>query len=166
MSTLIKATADLNLDSWNIDEFNVYSDNIEIEFSFKSIVRPEPYVEFTSIKFGFMLIDSNDKTVQFCSFPRVGEVVENTDQMHLQRVKLEVENGKSYRLRVWAEDAGRFYDYTSDVVVPKKNRPYDSWVWSDSKDDWEAPVPYPTDGKSYLWNNDDKFWHPVPQLYT
>ena len=34
----------------------------------------------------------------------------------------------------------------------------DTWEWNDEKGEWEPPVPYPADGKPYLWDNEQKNW--------
>lgn len=50
---------------------------------------------------------------------------------------------------------GYSYDPSADVfIVPK---PYDSWHL-DENYDWEAPVPYPNDGKIYFWNEENLNW--------
>lgn len=35
---------------------------------------------------------------------------------------------------------------------------YDYFVWNDEKCDWVPPVPYPTDGKDYIWWDDIRAW--------
>jgi hypothetical protein len=54
--------------------------------------------------------------------------------------------------------AGIGYTYNSqlDAFIPPK--PYPSWVLSPVTVDWEAPVPYPTDGKVYFWNEGTGSW--------
>jgi len=46
------------------------------------------------------------------------------------------------------------YDPESNTIVV--SAPFDSWVLVNGK--WEAPVPYPTDGKVYNWNEDQVNW--------
>jgi hypothetical protein len=57
--------------------------------------------------------------------------------------------------------AGIGYTYNSqlDAFIPPK--PYPSWVLSPVTVDWEAPVPYPTDGKVYFWNEGTLSWQLV-----
>lgn len=57
--------------------------------------------------------------------------------------------------------AGIGYTYNSqlDAFIPPK--PYPSWVLSPVTIDWEAPVPYPTDGKVYSWNEGTGSWQLV-----
>ena len=39
----------------------------------------------------------------------------------------------------------------------KRPQPYPSWSWVDGKG-WVAPVPYPTDGKDYNWDEETQSW--------
>ena len=45
---------------------------------------------------------------------------------------------------------GYTYDETNDVFIPPK--PFDSWVLNESTWLWDSPVTYPSDGKSYVWD--------------
>ena len=54
--------------------------------------------------------------------------------------------------------AGIGYTFDKDrnaFIAPK---PYDSWVLNETNCLWEAPAPYPTDGKNYIWNEDTISW--------
>jgi hypothetical protein len=42
------------------------------------------------------------------------------------------------------------------LLFPPK--PYSSWTLDESTCLWEAPVPYPTDGFTYTWNEADTDW--------
>lgn len=48
------------------------------------------------------------------------------------------------------------YDSDKDVFLPIK--PFRAWVFSDSLNDWVAPILKPTDGKSYGWDDDLDAW--------
>jgi hypothetical protein len=37
-------------------------------------------------------------------------------------------------------------------------QPYPSWTYNAETNSWEAPVPYPTDGGSYRWDEDTLSW--------
>ena len=52
---------------------------------------------------------------------------------------------------------GFTYDPDRDAFIPP--RPYASWTLNDSTCLWEAPVPYPTDGQNYIWNEDTTNWN-------
>jgi hypothetical protein len=48
------------------------------------------------------------------------------------------------------------YDQTNDVFyVPQ---PYPSWTLDKTTWLWTAPIPMPTDGQSYKWNESTKTW--------
>jgi hypothetical protein len=51
---------------------------------------------------------------------------------------------------------GYTYDLTRDAFIPPQ--PYPSWVLDESSCLWEAPVPYPTDGKRYSWDEATQNW--------
>ena len=40
-------------------------------------------------------------------------------------------------------------------------QPFPSWILNSDTYLWEAPVPMPTDGKSYTWNETDQKWDEV-----
>ena len=50
---------------------------------------------------------------------------------------------------------GMTYDPTNDVFI--ELQPFSSWVL-DEDFDWKAPVPYPEDGESYIWDEDSLSW--------
>ena len=54
------------------------------------------------------------------------------------------------------------YEYRSDIdgFVPPK--PYPSWILNETTGLWDAPVPYPTDGKRYTWDEDNQTWVEIP----
>ena len=54
---------------------------------------------------------------------------------------------------------GGSYDSVNDVFIVIK--PYPSWVL-DENFDWQAPVPYPTDGGNYGWDEDNQQWTSLP----
>lgn len=51
---------------------------------------------------------------------------------------------------------GFIYDHAIDAFYPPQ--PYPSWVLSPLTILWEAPVPYPTDGKEYRWDEATTSW--------
>ena len=51
---------------------------------------------------------------------------------------------------------GYQYDQTRDAFIPPK--PFNSWVLNEDTCRWEAPVAYPTDGGTYIWNEQIKNW--------
>ena len=54
--------------------------------------------------------------------------------------------------------AGIGYTYNQQNDVFYAPKPYESWKLNQSTWLWEAPIPYPDDGKAYKWNEDTKAW--------
>jgi hypothetical protein len=51
---------------------------------------------------------------------------------------------------------GYAYDEARDAFIAPT--PYPSWVLNEQTCRWESPVPMPTDGKRYAWDEDEKAW--------
>ena len=51
---------------------------------------------------------------------------------------------------------GYTYDAGRDAFVPPQ--PYASWVLNETTCLWDAPVPMPTDGKRYTWDEATTSW--------
>ena len=45
---------------------------------------------------------------------------------------------------------GYTYDEVLDAFIPP--RPFASWLLDETTCTWSAPIPYPSDGKLYLWS--------------
>ena len=52
---------------------------------------------------------------------------------------------------IWDEDRDMFYS----------KQPYASWVLNESTGQWDAPTPYPDDGKEYTWNELTTSWDEI-----
>ena len=55
---------------------------------------------------------------------------------------------------------GYTYDNVIDGFIPPK--PYPSWLLNTTTGLWDPPIPYPTDGKSYEWDEATQSWVEVP----
>jgi hypothetical protein len=58
---------------------------------------------------------------------------------------------------------GYTYDEQRDAFIPQK--PFTSFILNEETCLWEAPVPYPTDGERYLWNEETISWDLVNITY-
>ncbi len=54
---------------------------------------------------------------------------------------------------------GFTYDSGRDAFIAPK--PFESWVIDEETCRWEAPVPYPTDGVIYSWNEENQDWEAI-----
>ena len=55
---------------------------------------------------------------------------------------------------------GYTYDSVNDVFYAPQ--PYSSWTISAPTWEWQPPVPYPTDGNNYVWNESTQTWVLAP----
>jgi hypothetical protein len=63
-------------------------------------------------------------------------------------------------MRVRFAGIGYKYDAVRNAYIPPQ--PYLSWIFDETTLDWVAPIPYPTDGKSYVWDEAIQNWVEVP----
>jgi hypothetical protein len=51
-------------------------------------------------------------------------------------------------------------EYTYDAVLNAfiAPKPYPSWLLNTTTCQWQPPIPYPTDGKIYYWNEETQQW--------
>jgi len=54
------------------------------------------------------------------------------------------------------------YDPVLDAFIAPK--PYPSWLLNTTTCKWDAPVPYPTDGKRYMWDEATLSWVIFPPV--
>jgi hypothetical protein len=65
----------------------------------------------------------------------------------------------SYNNNIRGTYAGIGYKYNAAEDIFITPQPYPSWVRTGSF--WNAPIPMPTDGAIYSWNEDDLNWQVV-----
>lgn len=58
--------------------------------------------------------------------------------------------------------AGIGYTYDSEKDIFYAPQPFPSWVLNPDSAIWEAPIPYPNDGKLYTWDEATQSWVEVP----
>lgn len=60
------------------------------------------------------------------------------------------------RMRKNYAGIGYTYDAQRDAFIPPQ--PFASWILNESTCCWESPVPYPQDGKAYIWDEATVTW--------
>lgn len=56
---------------------------------------------------------------------------------------------------------GYTYDPARDAFIPPQ--PFPSWTLNEESCLWEAPIPMPTDGEMYSWDEANQTWVKVPK---
>ena len=49
------------------------------------------------------------------------------------------------------------YNEAKDAFIPP--RPFNSWTLNEETCLWNSPIPYPTDGQKYTWNELEQSWN-------
>ena len=57
---------------------------------------------------------------------------------------------------------GYDWDEARNAFVPPK--PFNSWVLDENTCQWKAPIPMPTDGKMYSWNEGTQAWDEIAPM--
>ncbi len=67
--------------------------------------------------------------------------------------------GEAFRLNY--AGIGFTYSQELDGFIPPQ--PYPSWLLNPTTGLWEAPIPYPTDGEIYIWDEPNLTWKEYEQ---
>ena len=76
--------------------------------------------------------------------------------VHYKADTNEPSDDQSKALRKNYAGTGFTYDKIKDAFIPPK--PYPSWTLNEETCLWNSPVPYPTDGNAYIWNEETQTW--------
>jgi hypothetical protein len=71
-----------------------------------------------------------------------------------------IQTSYSASLRKNYAGQGFLYDPIRDAFI--EPQPYPSWILNENTCQWDAPVPYPLDSKSYLWDESMVNWAEEP----
>lgn len=80
-----------------------------------------------------------------------------SDVLKLPGVWKQTSFNKSFRKNF--AGVGYSYDKDRDAFIPPK--PYNSWILNEYSCNWDSPVPYPNDGNSYSWDEQNQTWKPI-----
>lgn len=106
----------------------------------------------------YAFLDDNNIVTEVITGIDETELIEGVDpetwygQFRGQRC---VRTSYNHRIRKQYAGIGYTYDQTADVFV--QPQPFPSWTL-DTNHDWQPPVPYPTEGDSYLWDETTTSW--------
>jgi len=56
-------------------------------------------------------------------------------------------------------NVGYVYDSQTDSFTPPK--PFNSWILNETTCNWDSPIPYPIDNKSYSWDETTTSWKEI-----
>ena len=152
----ILASLDLHKQEWQFIESAPFEDLVEISIGFSDKVSP---VIFDNLSFGLSLFNqTTNKKLLTATYPPKGVNYVSTDQPYMASHNFQLKYGEEIVLNVWAKNAGKTYKDTFFFLVPRPKQPYNSWVWDEKAKLWKAPIPYPSDGNKYYWNEETLSW--------
>jgi hypothetical protein len=64
----------------------------------------------------------------------------------------------SYNGNIRKNYAGIGYTYDEELDAFIAPKPFNSWIVNEETARWEAPIPYPSDGFTYSWNEAELQW--------
>ena len=67
----------------------------------------------------------------------------------------------SYNAHIRKNYAGIGYTYNEELDAFIPPQPYPSWTLNNDIAQWQAPIPMPTDGKIYFWDESIKLWKDI-----
>ena len=100
-----------------------------------------------------------DNELELCA--RTGDIYRQTSYntrggIHYKPNSHDPSEDQSQAFRKNYAGKGYTYDQTRDAFIPPK--PFPSWLLDEDTCNWDAPVPYPDDGKGYSWDEPTTSW--------
>ena len=106
----------------------------------------------------YAFIDTNNVVTEVITGIDETELIEGLDpETWYGNFRGQVCKRTSYNGNIRKQYTGIGYAYDADGDVFIEPQPFQSWVL-DENYDWQAPVSYPSDGKEYVWNEQELQW--------
>lgn len=105
--------------------------------------------------FGWSASVNGEQSGEF-SWPPEGVVVQEIDATQEFFGRFYADPDDSILLRVWAKKDSVMVEDEIEFSMPRPPQPYPSWEWNEYY--WKSPVPPPTDGKLYDWDEAKQNW--------
>jgi hypothetical protein len=99
------------------------------------------------------LVDENNILIEYF---KINE--EDLDILNKLKEKFNAANAYSMDLSREIASIGETYWNGTRFVHPS---PFPSWIFNEDINDWTAPLPYPEDGNTYLWNETAINWEEI-----
>jgi hypothetical protein len=118
-----------------------------------------------NFRLAFPDVDTNNLPAEFARFVRVAAPVLGVYEKN-QTVSYQLVNGAYTDVftceQMTAEEIAAKQQAVKDAWAEKGG--FASWVFSDATCAFEAPTPYPTDGKNYRWDEPTLAWVEVTNV--
>jgi hypothetical protein len=153
---IMKFLGDITKKTW------VYEEDFQLSYSFSASIgfrdNDKLPVNFNNLKFGYEIILNNQEIFTY-SKPDDGIDYICTDQYFIDSSYINnLFPDQEYSIRVWAENSEENWDQVFNFVLPKPQKPFESWVWDKETHLWVPPKPIPSTTLDYSWNEDIQEW--------
>lgn len=103
-------------------------------------------------------LDALNNVIRVIVIDNVNEPTEEEGIKYCQNLLGGIWKKTSYNATIRKNFAGPGYRYDPlrDAFIPPK--PFPSWQFLEETCNWKPPVPYPTDGKTYIWDEFGQTW--------
>jgi hypothetical protein len=153
----MKLISDISKKIWILEEEPItesYSINISIGFRDNEKLP----VKFDKMQFE-ILLKLDEKIVEKITKPELSQEYMCTDQDFIEFFTLtNLFPEKNYKINVYSKNYEDSWEETFSFTLPKPKKPYESWIYDEENYKWIPPVPYPYDGKNYVWDENEKIW--------
>jgi hypothetical protein len=151
MSKLIITT---NIDTGDVSvvEQSLKENTVDLLFKFEGTE-----INYSSLNFG-CTVQKEDTEVLTKSYPLQNTVYVNNFQEFLETFTLDLIPETRYTFNIWVVYNGNLIRATKEIVTPLPEKKYNSWVWDSNNKKWLAPMQYPSDGKTYDWDDENSIW--------
>jgi hypothetical protein len=150
---MISATCDFS-SGWSF----VGDSSTDFGFSFVQGADERMYPD--NLSFGYTVTVNGDEA-ESLSWPPSNIVIRELSRNRVFFYRVDAKPDDEVVLSVWASNAGGMITGETEFVIPRPEQPYPSWVWNG--EGWEAPVEYPDDGESYIWDEESQSWVAEPE---
>jgi hypothetical protein len=87
------------------------------------------------------------------------EIIEGlAPEIWYSNLKGQVCKRTSYNGNIRKNYAGIGFTYDESLDAFISPQPFISWILNQESCQWEAPIPYPSDGFTYFWNEEELDW--------
>jgi hypothetical protein len=150
---IIKVSYNLTEKTCTIQKIGVLSGPNEVQIF---MISENEITHFDNLSFGFVLKKNNDQTVLYeHHYPPTGMQYESADRsiMIVENIDLKCEIG--YTIECYAENAGETITNNLGILISRPESPFSSWIWRG--ENWEPPIPAPTD-RPAIWDDNNRMW--------
>jgi hypothetical protein len=106
----------------------------------------------------YAFLDENNIVIEVITGVDETELIEGLDpETWYGNFRNQVCKRTSYNRNIRGAYAGIGYSYNEAEDIFIAPQPYASWIRNGSF--WDAPIPYPLDGKVYNWNETEGAWN-------